>query len=468
MANFNEYLSLIKNAVYGKDVRTAIHDALLYLNNNSNLNLDFDKVVRADGYEDEDILNFLHIDLNKKVTPVPLLGSWFKLGTDDEGNVTGLDFSTNGRIQLLKFVHDALIALEIYKTMDATEELDSLAMAYSVYYPLDADTNANLWNAFNGAANGAFVSAFRFEAESEVALTVQIALPVSRDINSQMPAIATRYKVAEADWSTWNTSGTGAGGESNERLIDSYKIYIENNNQMIEATEPPASASDMNGALFSGQLIQSLIRQAISGLNLGEAGAGLTFKGEYDGLEGSHYYPGDIVYNKFSVGMFLCCTEVQDGNVSLPPFGTLPFSTSPEGDIVWIRLNYMSVPLPNNIDSIDFDNKLIRLKKGPYNQIRTEIVSPSIFTKTNITLHESDWQMNDSPYADYPYSYMIRWDEIAPICSVAVFSASDDIFRIGDYFAATSDATEKYVFIYSKRAIDVNINMLIATTGGEA
>lgn len=107
----------------------------------------------------------------------------------------------------------ATIESEAFVTKDAATELDSLARAYSVYYPLDKDTNANLWNAFNGAANGAFVSAFRFDVENEVALTVQLALPVSGNINSQMPAIATRYKVAEAEWSTWNTSGTGAGGE---------------------------------------------------------------------------------------------------------------------------------------------------------------------------------------------------------------------------------------------------------------
>lgn len=210
MADFNQNLNAILNSVYGKDVRQAIYDALVYLGNNSGsgsgngsgtsytpyvlptassttlggikigtdftigsdskLNLSANKVVKKDGYTSDQILNFLHIDSNKKVVPVPLLGNLFSLGTN------GLEFSTNGRLWLMQFLSKAIFS---YVPAGEDDELDA------------AFCNAE----------GAFVATF---AGDEVSM--QIAVPVA---GADCPCIATRYGTDD-DWSTWNTSGSGS------------------------------------------------------------------------------------------------------------------------------------------------------------------------------------------------------------------------------------------------------------------
>lgn len=150
MSVFDDCLSKIKSAVYGKDVRTAIHDALAYLKQNMagtytlpvatgdvlggiKLGDDFaldtaNKLKFNHGYipseydPDSHKLDFLYVGLDGNVVPVPLLNSTFKLGEDEEGNLTGLEFSTSGRLWLMQFVLQTIVASEFHSTIDISEE----------------------------------------------------------------------------------------------------------------------------------------------------------------------------------------------------------------------------------------------------------------------------------------------------------------------------------------------------------
>lgn len=252
MADFNQNLNAILNSVYGKDVRQAIYDALVYLGNNSGsgsgngsgtsytpyvlptassttlggikigtdftigsdskLNLAANKVVKKDGYTSDQILNFLHIDSNKKVVPVPLLGNLFSLGTN------GLEFSTNGRLWLMQFLSKAIFS---YVPAGEDDELDE---------------------AF-GNADGAFVATF---AGDEVSM--QIAVPVA---GSDCPCIATRYGTDD-DWSTWNTSGSGSTTVI-EGEIPSADEYPVGNPYDSAETKQNLQDTITDGALFAIQ-----------------------------------------------------------------------------------------------------------------------------------------------------------------------------------------------------------------------
>ena len=114
---FEECLSKIKTAVYGKDVRTAIHDALDYLKNNMSGTytlpaatadtlggVKLSDVVSATFDANKHKLDFLYVDLEGNVVPVPLLNSKFQLRTDDDGNLDGLDFTASGNLWLMQLI----------------------------------------------------------------------------------------------------------------------------------------------------------------------------------------------------------------------------------------------------------------------------------------------------------------------------------------------------------------------------
>lgn len=259
MADFNQNLNYILNSVYGKDVRRAIYDALVYLSNNQGsgsggsgasgsglytlpvassntlggiktssdfaissdgkLSLANNKVVKKDGYADSEILNFLHVDINKKVTPVPLLGRLFELGTDAKDNIIGLEFSSNGRLWLLDFIENALISLTKDATMDSDgANIDELYNAYSVYFPLSTTENTSLYSVFGSLAEGAFVSAYSIATENGIRY-VQAAIPVkSTTADSVLPGIATRSKREGRIWTNWITAGNSDSANINDRL----------------------------------------------------------------------------------------------------------------------------------------------------------------------------------------------------------------------------------------------------------
>ena len=250
MADFNQNLNAILNSAYGKDVRQAIYDALVYLGNNSGsgngnssgtsytpyvlptassttlggikigtdftigsdakLNLAANKVVKKDGYTSDQILNFLHIDSNKKVVPVPLLGNLFGLGTD------GLEFSTNGRLWLMQFLSKAIFS---YIAAGEDDELDA---------------------AF-GNADGAFVATFTGDEVS-----MQIAVPVA---GAACPCIATRYGAGDT-WSKWNTSGSGSTTVIEGEMLsaDEYPVI---NPYTEDKSKQNLQQAITDGALFS-------------------------------------------------------------------------------------------------------------------------------------------------------------------------------------------------------------------------
>ncbi len=104
----------------------------------------------------------------------------------------------------------AIVESEAFVTKEATTELDKLAMAYSVYYPLNGVENSELWALFNNNASGAFVSAFTYQGEEngqEYSKTVQIAIPCALSLTKfEFANVATRTKINN-NWTEWNIAG---------------------------------------------------------------------------------------------------------------------------------------------------------------------------------------------------------------------------------------------------------------------
>ena len=296
MADFDQSLNYILNSVYGKDVRRAIYDALVYLSNNmgtgsggsgssglhtlpvassstlggiktssdfsissdGKLSIANNKVVRKDGYADSEILNFLHIDINKKIVPVPILGNWFKLETDENDNIVGLDFSTNGRLRLLDFITNAIELIGLNKTTNSDGiELDDLYDAYSVYFPLSTTENTSLYSAFGGIAEGAFVSAYSIETENGIRY-VQAAIPVKSASTSALLGIVTRSKHEGRIWTDWMSVGNADSGSISNvlttKILDRSEVDVRGEQY---STYLPLSPNDDDNAdlynAFNGQ-----------------------------------------------------------------------------------------------------------------------------------------------------------------------------------------------------------------------
>ncbi len=192
-------------------------------------------------------------------------------------------------------------------------------------------------------------------------------------------------------------------------------------------------------------------------------------------MEGTTYYPGDIVtcefdksYNYGSTGTFLCFKEVSNGSID-PPFGNTATSNDEDGNIVWLNLTYNTLQIPNKAEN----GQLIEIVKDSYGHISTKAVNKTnIKTKINLNITQSQWVNNDTlplnitvDRETYPHVYKFNWNGIYQDTPIAVFCQSEDVYKFAGTKTSGSYDTNAEVYIYSKTAADVKINMLVASIG---
>lgn len=178
--SFDDYTKKIIESVYGKDVRQAIYDALVYLKTNMQGTYTLPAATASTlGGVIPDATHF-SIGNDGKLTFNPDMlfssGCWFRYATDK-----GLDFSVTGRLGMFAWMQEQFFSLSMSETNISTTDVK--LKGYSRLIDINADYNSDLYELFGQkVSKGVFVQhgGYQNDSDSEPGYAVQTVYPARK------------------------------------------------------------------------------------------------------------------------------------------------------------------------------------------------------------------------------------------------------------------------------------------------